>query len=280
MTDRIKVDLDELRSWAGIGVAGNVAGHMEQAGEAAAGAEPQTAPKGIFPFYVPDADSFHGVFPLSTSTICWPDGETNVQIEPELALACELGYDADGLVESVTPFAFGAQNDCSIRRPGGKLAAKKNWGPSSQGVSSWFLPLDRFDSSGATAPYRLAGFLVQENKAEAYTCDSPLTSYLYYGQQLIDWLLERLRNQKESPDGQFENVAELLRAGQPARALVCIGATKYTELGASEWLEPGDRSVVVVYDGSLYSPDEVEGFVQSGDYPTRNISVIDQLVRR
>ena len=44
----IDLDLDELRGWFGFGVAGNFAGHLEQAGEAAdfaAVAEPGQMPR-------------------------------------------------------------------------------------------------------------------------------------------------------------------------------------------------------------------------------------------
>ncbi|CPZ09109.1 Uncharacterised protein [Mycobacteroides abscessus] len=35
MTEMFEVELNELRTWFGFGVAGNFAGHLEQAGESA-----------------------------------------------------------------------------------------------------------------------------------------------------------------------------------------------------------------------------------------------------
>ena len=64
----IDIDLDELRGWFGFGVAGNFAGHLEQAGEAGdfTTVDSQAgAPKGIFPWYAPGNDGFLGEFPLS-----------------------------------------------------------------------------------------------------------------------------------------------------------------------------------------------------------------------
>ena len=52
----IELDLDDLRGWFGFGVAGNFAGHLEQAGEAVDFTNVESAgnaPKGIFPWYVP-----------------------------------------------------------------------------------------------------------------------------------------------------------------------------------------------------------------------------------
>ena len=57
----------------GLGVAGNFAGHLEQAGEArdfvAVKVKDAIAPKAIFPFYLPGvADHFLGTYPLSHDT--------------------------------------------------------------------------------------------------------------------------------------------------------------------------------------------------------------------
>ncbi len=89
----IELDEAELRTWFGFGVAGNFAGHLEQAGEAADFvnvASEGTAPKGIFPWYAPGYDSFLGEFPLSHDAIKLPESDTplNLQIEPEVGLAC------------------------------------------------------------------------------------------------------------------------------------------------------------------------------------------------
>jgi hypothetical protein len=49
----IEIDLDEVRNWFGFGVAGNFAGHLEQAGEAVDFAAVESngdVPKGIFPW--------------------------------------------------------------------------------------------------------------------------------------------------------------------------------------------------------------------------------------
>ena len=56
---------------AGFGVAGNVAGHLEQAGEASdfllVTVKDKKAPKGVFPFYIPLQDGKHL---LHTMPIC------------------------------------------------------------------------------------------------------------------------------------------------------------------------------------------------------------------
>ena len=81
----------------GFGVAGNFAGHLEQAGEAADFTQVKTEsaiqPKAIFPFYVPSEKAgFLSTYPLSHNQINFPQGADNLQIEPEIALICDLIY--------------------------------------------------------------------------------------------------------------------------------------------------------------------------------------------
>ncbi|MFP5451947.1 MAG: DUF5718 family protein, partial [Thermoleophilia bacterium] len=63
----------DLRALFGFGVAGNFAGHLEQAGEAAdfVNVSPVAAeaPKGIFPWYAPGDTGFLGTFPVASDRI-------------------------------------------------------------------------------------------------------------------------------------------------------------------------------------------------------------------
>ncbi|MGL4714755.1 MAG: DUF5718 family protein, partial [Aeromonas sp.] len=136
----------------GLGVAGNFAGHLEQAGEAsdfvAVVVRDTSAPKALFPFFVPGHPGQLGVYPLSDKAVFLPQaavsGDEKVQIEPEVALWCELEY-AGKQVVAIHPRAFGAYNDCSIRRPNAKkISEKKNWGEQSKGLATKLLPLSGF----------------------------------------------------------------------------------------------------------------------------------------
>ncbi|UNB55872.1 DUF5718 family protein [Mycolicibacterium sp. YH-1] len=251
----IDLDLDELRTWFGFGVAGNFAGHLEQAGEAADFVNVTSegvAPKGIFPWYAPGYDSFLGEFPLSHDTIKLPQSDTplNLQIEPEVGLACEVSWQGD-TVSSLRPFALGAFNDCSIRRPNApKISHKKNWGPASKGVAAQFFDVSDLTPDGPTSTLRLVCHLrTADGQEHEYGVDSPLLGYSYYGEVLLDWITERLANQKGSPDTPLEDVGALMVAsGKPERVLIGIGATRYTELGETTFLQPGDQALVRVYD--------------------------------
>ena len=251
----IDLDLEELRSWFGFGVAGNFAGHLEQAGEAADFVNVSSegvAPKGIFPWYAPGYDGFLGDFPLSNDSILLPESDTplNLQIEPEVGLACHVAWQGDTVV-SLQPFALGAFNDCSIRRPGAlKISHKKNWGPASKGVAARFFDVGDLTPDGPTSTLRLVcDLLTADGEEHGYGVDSPLLGYSYYGEVLLDWVTERLANQKGSPETPLEDVGALMvAAGHPANVLIGIGATRYTELGESTFLQPGDEAIVRVYD--------------------------------
>lgn len=279
----IDLPLDDLRDAAGIGVAGNFAGHLEQAGEAAdfAGVAPagHEAPKGVFPWYLPGRDDFLGVFPLSADRLVAPpaqDGPVDLQIEPEVGLVCAVGYGPDGLPRTLAPAALGAFNDCSIRRRGAaKISQKKNWGAASKGLAPRLFPVADLSPSGPTDGFRLASFLRRDGVAREYGVDSPLAGYSYYGARLLDWIVERLRLQHGGHGTPLEPVgAYLAEAGRPASVVVGIGATRYTPLGESTYLAPGDASIVVVYDGRRTPPQvvrEAVGAGQEDDLPAASV---------
>jgi Family of unknown function (DUF5718) len=269
----IDIDLAELRGWFGFGVAGNFAGHLEQAGEAGDFVKVVTegyAPKGIFPWYSPGHDGFLGEFPLSNDAIVLPetgegDGPLNLQIEPEVGVACRVVWQGDTVV-TLEPIALGAFNDCSIRRPNApKISYKKNWGAASKGVAHSFFDISDLTPDGPTATMRLACFLRDHDGEEhGYGVDSPLVGYSYYGEVLLDWIVERLANQKGAPDTPLEDVGALMVAsGHPEHVLIGIGATKYTPLGESTYLRPGDEAIVRVYDTESGAVSELRQLVSS-----------------
>ena len=271
------LNLPDLQTIFGFGVAGNFAGHLEQAGEAAdfvgiGDAEPQ-APKGIFPWFVPgdsaDVPAFLHTFPISSDQVVRPAGEAvNLQIEPEVGVLARVTYDADGsgAAAALAPEAIGAFNDCSIRRAGAKkISHKKNWGAQSKGLAATLLAIDSFDPAGPTQSFRLACFLRRDGETHAYGIDSPLPEYSYYGDTLLDWIVERLTNQHGSDETPLENVGAYLRAaGNPEYVLIGIGATRYTPLGESTFLDVGDDAIVVVYDSAVTPSDVVVEAVRHG----------------
>lgn len=243
----------EPGQWAGFGVAGNFAGHLEQAGEVrdfATLVRSGNGPKGMFPYHL-EVSSPIGTDPVSSDTLLLPEG-AQIQGEPESALLCRLEYLADGI--RVHPFAFGAFDDASIRREGArKISEKKNWGHGSKGASPHWIPLPEGLVPGCPMDaYRIASFLRRDGTWAAYGVDSPVLGYSLYGPALVEWISEQLWNQID--EGPLENLRALLEeAGRPTQAVVAIGATRYTELGETGWLRPGDAFAVCVYDPARVS---------------------------
>lgn len=273
----------DLKSMIGFGVAGNFAGHLEQAGEARdfqhVVVKEAAQPKAIFPFYIPNKNAgFLSQFPISHDTIVIPEQGGNVQIEPEVAVYCKVHYAGQQVVR-LEPLWFGAYNDCSIRRPNAKkISEKKNWGAQSKGLSATVIDIDTFAAGGVMDQYRIACFLKRGGEYFAYGEDSPVNSYSYFHQQLLDWLVDRMNKQVD--EGPMEHIAShLATANYPAYTLISIGATRYTPFGETHFLQPGDQSIVVVYDAGVYLPDSIVPMLEKGNLPTEHISILIQDIK-
>lgn len=272
------------KEYAGLGVAGNFALHLEQAGEIEDFkqilTEDPNGPKGIFPFYIPGREDFLGTYPISTDTILLPDEECNLQPEPEVALVCDLEYDADGNVSMIAPKFFGAYNDCSIRKEGApKISFKKNWGEASKGLSSTLIPIDKFESGGVMDSYRIASFLRRGGSLFRYGEDAALLGYSYFYAKLQEWLTHQINTQADF--GPLEAVGAYLKAaGLPKHAIISIGATRYTHFGETHFLQENDEVIVVVYDNNLYCMNPILMKANSGSLEGEGISALIQKVRR
>lgn len=248
--------MDSYKNFVGLGVAGNFALHLEQAGESAdfkdVVSEDPNGPKGMFPFYIPGREGQLGIYPISSDTIKLPKEVCNVQPEPEVALICDLTYDSEGNVSAITPKFFGAYNDCSLRKEGAsKISHKKNWGEASKGLSTTLIPLKSFEQGGIMDTYRIASFVRREGMLMRYGEDVELTGYSYFYGKLIEWLKNQINTQEDF--GPLEAIKTYLKeAGYPTQAIISIGATRYTHFGETNFLREGDEVIVVVYDNDKY----------------------------
>lgn len=274
------------KNFIGLGVAGNFAGHLEQAGEAADFLQVKTEeaiqPKAIFPFYVPSetlssTEQFLSTYPLSHDTISFPQDADNLQIEPEVALICEIHYQ-DGQVSKLKPTHFAAYNDCSIRRPNArKICEKKNWGENSKGISATQIALDKFEQGGVLDNYHIACFHKRNGVLNTYGEDSPAASYSYFHQKLLNWIIDKMNHQPDQ--GPMNHIAELIKQShQPAHAIISIGATRYTPFGETNFLQVGDTSIVVVYDATKYTHDQIVEMAEKEAFSEAGISALVQKV--
>lgn len=273
-----------LKEFIGFGVAGNFAHHLVQAGEADdfvnVKVDDENAPKGIFPFYLPNSDTFLGTYPLSSDTIIYPKdipNDANLQMEPEVALICELSY-KDGQVVDIIPNFFTAYNDCSIRKPNAKkISEKKNWGENTKGISSDIIAIDKFEKGGVMDDYYIASFLKRDGVFYPYGEDSAVLTYNYFYQQLKDWIINKLNTQKDS-DPLEELSLYLKDANYPSGMIISIGATSYTKFGETTFLQSGDEVFVCVYDKTANSFEQIQSKLQSGEVKIKQASILHQII--
>lgn len=268
------------------GVAGNFTGHLEQAGEARDFLKIKTddikAPKAVFPTFLPKnsnnkniTPAFLHTFPFKKDTITFPQGEEKLQIEPECAIIFDAIWEGEKIID-LKAYCFGASNDCSIRKEGAKkISEKKNWCNASKGFSDHLLPLDGFTSGCILDDYRIASFLVRDKKVFAYGEDSAVRDYSYIYEQLTAWLIEKFNNQID--EGPAENIhSYLVESGCPLQIMVSIGATRYTDFGEHNFLQNGDKAVVLVYPQSAYSKEDIVHLVENEDFDKPEISALVQ----
>jgi len=247
----------ELNNTICLGVAGNFAHHLEQAGELedfknVVTTEPD-APKGIFPFYLPKSESFLGLYSIGTTTLQLPNYEANAQVEPEIAVLFDIVYDDKHQVKDLHAVKFTTFNDCTIRKEGAKkISEKKSWGPNSKGIGNKWIAIDHFEEGGIMDNYHLCSFVNRNGVLHPYGVDAPLLGYSYFYNKLKTWLIDKINTQQDF--GPLEDIAmHLKKCGYPAQALISIGATAYAEFGEHHYLQSGDEIYVIAYDTSKSS---------------------------
>jgi len=272
----------DFKNIIGLGIAGNFALHLDQAGEAEdfkdVKVDDENAPKGIFPFYLPNTS--RGVlseYPLSSSKQALSNGEENIQAEPEVALLCDMSYE-DGKVVGIKPVSFAAYNDCSRRVKGAsKISEKKNWGAESKGVSDIFIPIDKFSEGGKLEMWRISSFLKRDGNVFRYGEDVEIKGYSYFNEQLIEWIQNKINTQEES--GPLEDISLYLKeCNYPKQMLISIGATRYTPYGEKTFLQKGDEVFVVLYDSILHCQNPIFSKVVSEKLDEEGISYLKQVV--
>lgn len=253
------ISLEDLKDYLGFGVAGNFANHLGEAGEAdefsVIKTEKKDAPKGLFPFYIPNHESFLGTFPICYDKINHNDME-NLQVEAEVALVCDFVYENGKLID-LEPKYFSAFNDCSNRiQDGSKLSTKKNWGESSKGISSEFIKIDSFDEEGILNQFHIASFVRRDGILKDYGTISAVNSYSYFFKELKDWMIEKFNEQDDC--GPLEKIAPFIKEINGKKGvLIAAGATAYTEFGKSNFLKKGDEIFVYVYNAHFHSFNDI-----------------------
>lgn len=263
----------DLEKMLGLGLAGNFANHLEQAGEsndfACIVGDDGCAPKGIFPFFVPNASGFLGRFCFDSNAVILPaDKSLNVQAEAEMGLVCEIIYDENRFVQNIIPTHFMAFNDASVRndKNATKLSQKKNFSLGSKGFSAnqIAIPDNTFTQGGICDDYSIVSFIKTNGVLEQYGELSRLDSYSYFYEKLTRWIVKKLNNQDDF--GVLESLPSILReANYPTRALIAVGATRYTAQNEHRFLQDGDIVSVIIFNHNKYSFENICNLVDIED---------------
>ena len=242
----------QLKNTICLGVAGNFAHHLEQAGELEdfknVMTETADAPKGIFPFYLPENEGFLGLYSIGTDTLELPSYEANAQVEPEIAVLFDIVYNDKNEVIDLIAQKFTTFNDCTIRKEGAKkISQKKSWGENSKGIGDKWIDIDKFEEGGVMDNYHLCSFVKRDGVLHPYGVDAPLLGYSYFYTKLKTWLIDKMNSQQDF--GPLEDIATHLKDSHyPKQALISIGATAYAEFGEHNYLQSGDEVYVMAYD--------------------------------
>ncbi|CAE8722729.1 unnamed protein product [Polarella glacialis] len=277
-----------LKLWhrcCGIGVAGNVAGHMARAGEADEHSV-ATAPAAIFTYYLPPhpfvvqdmlADKQRlEHFPVTYAVILLPKipGACKVQIEPEMGLYADIVYSVDrSRVERLVPRRVAAFNDCSIRSLEGasKLSQKKNWGFGSKGISLRSFPIDSFAPGSFVDNLALVAYFKRDMQVYQYTVNAPVRNYLMFHEPLLEWIVEciNVQSSQTDTDKSEEVFTRLAESDYPTSTWIALGAGEYTQWGQQNYLQPADETVIMIYDERIFpeGPSSEELERQFNDLP-------------
>lgn len=80
-------------------------------------------------------------------------------------------------------------------------------------------------------------------------------------------------------EGPMNDIATLLKqADYPSKAIISIGATRYTEFGETNFLQVGDTSMVVVYNGKQYQHAQIVEMAEKGQFAP-DVSALVQKVK-
>jgi len=252
----------DLKNVLCLGVAGNFAHHLEQAGELKdfedVVTKEKNAPKGIFPFYLPHSDSFLGLYSIGQDILTLPTYQANAQVEPEIGVLFDVLYDESKNVLDLEALKFTTFNDCTIRKEGAKkISEKKSWGLNSKGIGNKWIDIDKFEEGGVMDNYHLCSFVKREGLLHTYGVDAPLLGYSYFYKKLKTWLVDKMNHQKDF--GPLEDMAKHIKACKhPKQVFVSIGATAYAEFGEHNYLKSGDEVYVIAYDKRKDKSDLVD----------------------
>ncbi len=176
--------------------------------------KPGQMPLGLCPLFAPESRDFLGAYPLAPD-LRLPAGADEIQAEANLAVLCELEYDAAGRVEAVVARMAGAFVGAVTGATGMSWSVRRQWGAGSCAVASDMVLLPDWSALADLAlSCETSAGKAQASVAEAYPW------LIERGQA---WLVFAMNDQADG--GAFERISTRLgQADRPAHALIALGA--------------------------------------------------------
>lgn len=125
--------------------------------------------------------------------------------------------------------------------------------------------------------FSIASFLVRDGDVHPYGEDVEINGYSYFYSKLTDWIVNQINTQDDF--GPLENlISYISECEHPDKAIISIGATRYTEYGETTFLKTGDEVVVVVYNHNELSKIDVLDAIVNNSFDASKMSILKQKV--
>ncbi|MEH0759080.1 hypothetical protein H4F20_05260 [Vibrio sp. 16] len=232
-----------------LGIIGNFSGHLS----GAENVEENALPNGIF---VIDCSQDHTI--TSGHSLSYPTQGSNVDIEPEFVLRCQVEYQ-DQKVHSLMTTHISIGNDVTIRNLAGstKISQRKSWGIHSKGINRHWWNVSRLSPANYDENIKLVSYIERDGHLHLATPSVSCTELKVFYCHLMAWMVGRINHQAD--EGMYEEILPKLRAlGYPKELILYTGAPNYTEWGEAQFLEPNDKVHIAAYNARLIDEAIVE----------------------
>lgn len=232
-----------------IGIIGNYKGHLSAAEQV----EESDEPNGIFVIHNTDEDTL-----THREEIKYPAQGTNVDIEPEFILRCDLSYQENRLANiEVKQMTIG--NDFTIRQLEGseKISQRKAWGGCSKGLHDRWWDVSSFTRTQYGDEIKLVSYIEREGEFYLSTPMVDFSETKLFFDELLSWIIDRINNQQDQ--GMYEKILpELERLGFPDELILFTGAPNYTQWGEKNFLNRGDTVHIAAFNEEHISKAKIK----------------------
>ncbi len=232
-----------------LGIIGNFTGHLSGAEKVAE----DLMPNGIFVINCEENDTL-----TSGEELRYPRQGTEVDIEPEFVLRCQVGYQ-DGKVSSLMTTHISIGNDMTIRSLEGseKISQRKAWGTHSKGINNHWWNVSRLSPLNYDENLKLVSYIERDQTLHLATPVVSCTEMKVFYCYLMAWMVERINTQQD--EGMYQEILPTLaKLGFPSELILYTGAPNYTQWGNENFVHAGDKIHIAAFNANVVSKEQVE----------------------